>query len=206
MVTEAGYGKRTQLERFNAQGRGGQGVSGIRLTGRKGQVVAAFMVGLDDDIVAVSSRRRHDPHAGPRDLLAGPRRHRRAGDEPRRRPDRRLGGADPGQRRRRGLTTRPPGGPSRAAAPTTGRRLVEVAPMRTARSVHRCPDDRGQATFLLLACIAFIAVVAAAAGALGARARRHASGRRRPPTPRPSPARPEGAPVRRASPGRTAAG
>ena len=28
---------------------------GIRLTGKKGQVVAAFMVGLDDEIVAVSS-------------------------------------------------------------------------------------------------------------------------------------------------------
>ena len=55
MVTEAGYGKRTQLDRFNVQGRGGQGVIGIRLTGRKGKVAAAFMVGLDDDIVAVSS-------------------------------------------------------------------------------------------------------------------------------------------------------
>ncbi|MET0909045.1 MAG: DNA gyrase C-terminal beta-propeller domain-containing protein, partial [Ilumatobacteraceae bacterium] len=55
MVTEAGYGKRTQLEHYNAQGRGGQGVIGIKLTGRKGQVVAAFMVGLDDEIVAVSN-------------------------------------------------------------------------------------------------------------------------------------------------------
>jgi DNA gyrase subunit A len=55
MVTEAGYGKRTQLEHFNVQGRGGQGVIGIKLTGRKGVVVAAFMVGLDDEIVAVSS-------------------------------------------------------------------------------------------------------------------------------------------------------
>jgi DNA gyrase subunit A len=55
IVTEAGYGKRTQLDRFNRQGRGGQGVMGIRLTGRKGQVIAAFMVGLDDEIVAVSS-------------------------------------------------------------------------------------------------------------------------------------------------------
>ena len=55
MVTESGYGKRTQLDKFNVQGRGGQGVIGIRLTGKKGQVVAAFMVGLDDDIVAVSS-------------------------------------------------------------------------------------------------------------------------------------------------------
>jgi len=55
MVTDSGYGKRTQLDRFNVQGRGGQGVIGIRLTSKKGKVMAAFMVGLDDDIVAVSS-------------------------------------------------------------------------------------------------------------------------------------------------------
>ena len=55
IMTEAGYGKRTQLDKFNTQGRGGQGVRGIRLTGKKGEVVAAFMVGLEDEIVAVSS-------------------------------------------------------------------------------------------------------------------------------------------------------
>ncbi|WP_420452040.1 DNA gyrase subunit A [Ilumatobacter sp.] len=55
LMTEAGYGKRTQLDRFNVQGRGGQGVKGIKLTGRKGEVVDAFMVGLDDEIVAVSN-------------------------------------------------------------------------------------------------------------------------------------------------------
>ena len=55
IMTEAGYGKRTQLDRFNVQGRGGQGVRGIKLTGKKGMVIAAFMVGLDDEIVAVSS-------------------------------------------------------------------------------------------------------------------------------------------------------
>ncbi len=55
VMTESGYGKRTQLDRFNVQGRGGQGVRGIKLTGKKGHVAAAFMVGLDDEIVAVSS-------------------------------------------------------------------------------------------------------------------------------------------------------
>jgi DNA gyrase subunit A len=55
VLTEAGFGKRTQLERFNTQARGGQGVRGIKLTGKKGEVVAAFMVGLDDEIVAVSN-------------------------------------------------------------------------------------------------------------------------------------------------------
>ncbi len=55
VMTSAGFGKRTQLDKFNVQGRGGQGVRGIKITGRKGHVVAAFMVGLDDEIVAVSS-------------------------------------------------------------------------------------------------------------------------------------------------------
>jgi DNA gyrase subunit A len=55
IVTDAGYGKRTQLHHFNAQGRGGYGVRGIRLTAQRGRVVAAFMVGLDDDILVISS-------------------------------------------------------------------------------------------------------------------------------------------------------
>ncbi|HZA78703.1 MAG TPA: DNA gyrase subunit A [Acidimicrobiales bacterium] len=55
IVTDAGYGKRTQLDKFNAQGRGGQGVRGIKLTAKKGFVVAAFMVGIDDEIFVISS-------------------------------------------------------------------------------------------------------------------------------------------------------
>ena len=55
LVTDAGYGKRTKLERFNAQSRGGQGVKGIKLTARRGRVVAAFMVGLDDEIILIAS-------------------------------------------------------------------------------------------------------------------------------------------------------
>ncbi|MEQ9162411.1 MAG: DNA gyrase C-terminal beta-propeller domain-containing protein, partial [Ilumatobacter fluminis] len=54
IMTDAGYGKRTQLDKFNRQGRGGQGVRGIKLNDKKGFVAAAFMVGLEDDIVAVS--------------------------------------------------------------------------------------------------------------------------------------------------------
>jgi DNA gyrase subunit A len=55
VVTDAGYGKRTQLDRFNTQGRGGQGVRGIKLTAKKGIVVAAFMVGIDDEIFVIAS-------------------------------------------------------------------------------------------------------------------------------------------------------
>ena len=55
IVTDAGYGKRTQLHHFMRKGRGIQGVRGIRLTGKRGHVVAAFMVGLDDEIFVISS-------------------------------------------------------------------------------------------------------------------------------------------------------
>jgi DNA gyrase subunit A len=55
IVTDAGYGKRTQLEHFNRQGRGGQGVRAIKLTAKKGYVVAAFMVRLDDEIFVIAS-------------------------------------------------------------------------------------------------------------------------------------------------------
>jgi len=55
LITDAGFGKRTKLERFNRQARGGQGVRGIRLTGKRGSVVAAFMVALDEEILLVSS-------------------------------------------------------------------------------------------------------------------------------------------------------
>jgi DNA gyrase subunit A len=55
VVTDAGYGKRTQLDKFNAQGRGGQGVRGIKLTARKGRVVAAFMVDIDTEVLVISS-------------------------------------------------------------------------------------------------------------------------------------------------------
>jgi len=55
IVTDAGYGKRTQLDRFNQQGRGGQGVRGIKLTAKKGFVVAAYMVGLEDEIFVIAS-------------------------------------------------------------------------------------------------------------------------------------------------------
>jgi DNA gyrase subunit A len=55
LATDAGYGKRTQLHQFNRQGRGGLGVRGIRLTAQRGRVVAAFTVGLDDEILVISS-------------------------------------------------------------------------------------------------------------------------------------------------------
>jgi DNA gyrase subunit A len=55
IVTDGGFGKRTQLHHFNRQNRGGMGVRGIRITAARGKVVAAFMVGLEDEILVISS-------------------------------------------------------------------------------------------------------------------------------------------------------
>ncbi len=55
IVTDAGYGKRTKLEHFGRKNRGIQGVKGIKLTARRGHVVAAFMVSLEDEIFVIAS-------------------------------------------------------------------------------------------------------------------------------------------------------
>ncbi len=55
LVTDAGFGKRIQLDRFMRKGRGIQGVRGIKISERRGSVVAAFMVGIDDEIFIISS-------------------------------------------------------------------------------------------------------------------------------------------------------
>ena len=54
-VSASGHGKRTKLERFNSQGRGGQGVRGMRVTAGRVGVVAAFTVLADDEILVFSS-------------------------------------------------------------------------------------------------------------------------------------------------------
>ena len=54
-VSSSGHGKRTKLDRFNQQGRGGQGVRGMKITASRGGVVAAFTVLPDDEIIVFSS-------------------------------------------------------------------------------------------------------------------------------------------------------
>jgi len=54
-VTKGGYGKRTRLDRFNTQGRGGQGVRGMKVTPQRGEVVASFMISAGEEILVFSS-------------------------------------------------------------------------------------------------------------------------------------------------------
>jgi DNA gyrase subunit A len=54
-VSSSGHGKRTKLDAFNRQGRGGQGVRGMKITASRGAVVAAFTVTPTDEILVFSS-------------------------------------------------------------------------------------------------------------------------------------------------------
>ena len=54
-ATENGYGKRTEIEDFPVQGRGGQGVIAIQTTKRNGRTVGMLQVGEDDEMMLISS-------------------------------------------------------------------------------------------------------------------------------------------------------
>ncbi len=54
-ATENGYGKRTPVDEFPCQGRGGKGVISIQTTDRNGRTVGALRTGEDDEIMLISS-------------------------------------------------------------------------------------------------------------------------------------------------------
>jgi DNA gyrase subunit A len=54
-ATENGFGKRTAIDDFPVQGRGGQGVIAIQTTERNGRTVGAIQVLDDDEVMLISS-------------------------------------------------------------------------------------------------------------------------------------------------------
>ena len=54
-ATENGYGKRTRVEDFSVQGRGGQGVISIQTTPRNGRVVGAIKTDGDEEVMLISN-------------------------------------------------------------------------------------------------------------------------------------------------------
>lgn len=55
VVTENGFGKRTDLEEYKVQNRGGKGVLTYRITEKTGKVIGTKIVSDDDDIMLISS-------------------------------------------------------------------------------------------------------------------------------------------------------
>lgn len=56
IACENGYGKRTPVEEFNAQNRGGGGVIAIKTSERNGALVRATKVHPEDDIILISNK------------------------------------------------------------------------------------------------------------------------------------------------------
>ena len=55
-VTENGYGKRTSVEEYRTQTRGGKGVFSIKTSKRNGQMVALALVGDNDELMMVTDK------------------------------------------------------------------------------------------------------------------------------------------------------
>ena len=55
VATEGGYAKRTEIDEYPPQGRGGKGVLTIQYDRRRGKLVGALIVDIDDEIYAITS-------------------------------------------------------------------------------------------------------------------------------------------------------
>lgn len=55
VVTENGFGKRTELDEYKVQSRGGKGVLTYRITAKTGKSIGMMLVSEDDDIMLISS-------------------------------------------------------------------------------------------------------------------------------------------------------
>ena len=55
VATSGGYAKRTALDDYPVQGRGGKGVLTIQYDRRRGHLVGAEVVAIDDEIFAITS-------------------------------------------------------------------------------------------------------------------------------------------------------
>ncbi len=55
VVSEKGLGKRTPIDQYRSQGRGGKGILAMKLTPRTGKIMAAAMVHPDDNVMLMNS-------------------------------------------------------------------------------------------------------------------------------------------------------
>jgi len=55
VATEGGYAKRTRMAEYPLQGRGGKGVLTAKVVARRGQLVGALIVRLEDELYAITS-------------------------------------------------------------------------------------------------------------------------------------------------------
>jgi len=57
-VSEGGFGKRTGIDQYRGQSRGGKGILNMRLTNKTGKVVGARMVNESDDVILLTTQNK----------------------------------------------------------------------------------------------------------------------------------------------------
>ncbi len=57
-VSEGGFGKRTSIDQYRIQSRGGKGILNMRLTNKTGKVVGARMVNKNDDVILLTTQNK----------------------------------------------------------------------------------------------------------------------------------------------------
>ena len=55
IVSENGYGKKTNLIKYPSQKRGGKGIAAIKESDRNGKVIASILVSDSDELMLISS-------------------------------------------------------------------------------------------------------------------------------------------------------
>jgi len=56
LVTETGFGKRTDLKEFKIQGRGGSGIRAISVNPKIGNIITAKVIGEEEDLIVISQK------------------------------------------------------------------------------------------------------------------------------------------------------
>ena len=115
-VAQNGYGKRTELEEYRLQSRGGVGIINIQTSDRNGKVVGMAYVHDDDEVMLISQQGHDSAHEGRRHPLDRPGHAGRQADRDGRGRRGRLCRQDAGARGRA-----EPGDPGRGASRMTGR-------------------------------------------------------------------------------------
>src|SRR5512144_686445 len=54
-VTEQGFGKRTSVDEYRTQGRGGKGIINVKTTSKNGKVVSIMRVNEDSDVLVMTA-------------------------------------------------------------------------------------------------------------------------------------------------------
>ena len=55
-LSENGFGKMTDIQKFRLQGRGGKGIIGMKITPKTGKLIKTFLIKEEEELVVISEK------------------------------------------------------------------------------------------------------------------------------------------------------